>query len=258
MKRTRMMILFVSALSLVLPSIAAAYPNGTPMYVTDAAPFCASCHSAAKAQYMPELPAEAARKETPEFKHYALVKMPAMPSPYAELTVAQKERLIKNAQQIDSRSSVTVSAPPKAKSGQTITVTVKAAGGNGPAIGIMLVDGALRFQSSPISASGWMIVGEPEVRGQGGKIQTEWLDRRLKGLSRAINYVNIEGQAFDPSKEIYPEATVVYTLRAPSQPGVYVIAAAFLYGTENAESAGFFQRPSGRILFSEEVGVKVE
>lgn len=258
MKRTRRTILSISALALILPAVAAAYPNGTPMYVTDAAPFCASCHSAAKAQYMPELPAEAAQRETPEFKHYSLVKMPTMPSPYAELSPAEKEALIKRAKDIDSRASVSVSAPPKAKAGQIITVSVKAAGGNGPVIGLMLVDGALRFQSSPISASGWTIVGEPEVRGQGGKAQTVWLDRRLKSLSRGINYVNIEGQVFDPSKEIYPEATVVYTLRAPVQPGVYVIAAAFLYGTENAGSAGFFQRPSGRILFSEETGVKVE
>ena len=251
--------IFSAALSLMLPAIVWSYPNGTQMYVTDAAPVCASCHSSAKAQYMPELPPEAAKRETPEFKHYSLVRMPLMPSPYAELTAVQKEILIKNAQEIDSRSSVfSISAPAKAKAGQTITVTVKAAGGNGPAIGIMLVDGVLRFQSRPVSASGWQIVGEPEVRGQGGKPQTQWLDRRIKGLSRAINYVNVEEQAFDPSKEIYPEATVVYTLRAPSQPGSYTIAAAFLYGTENAGSAGFFQRPSGRILFSEEAGVKVE
>lgn len=258
MKRTNKLMVFTGVLSLLFPALAGAYPNGTPMYATDAAPFCASCHSSAKAQYMPELPAEAAQRETPEFKHYSLVRMPTMPSPYAELTAEQKERLVKNAQQIDSRSSVSISAPAKAKAGQTITVTVRAAGGNGPAIGIMLVDKALRFQSRPVSASGWTIVGEPEVRGQGGKTQTQWLDRRMKGLSRGLNYVNVEGQAFDPSKEIYPEATVVYTLRAPVQPGSYTIAAAFLYGTENAESAGFFQRPSGRILFSEEAGVKVE
>lgn len=258
MKRQKGMVFLISALSLIVPSAVWAYPNGTPMYVADAAPFCASCHSAVKAQYMPELPPEAAQRETPEFKHYSLVKMSAPPSPYAELSPAHKDALIKRAKEIDARSSVSVSAPSKVKAGQTLTVTVKAVGGNGPVIGVMLVDAALRFQSSPISASGWTIIGDPEVRGQGGKVQTEWLDRRLKGLSRSINYVNISGQTFDPTKEIYPEATVVYTLRAPLQPGVYVIAAAFLYGTENAESAGFFQRPSGRILFSDETAVKVE
>ena len=41
-------------------------------------------------------------------------------------------------------------------------------------------------------------------------------------------------------------------------PGTYSLTAAFLYGTENADKAGFFQRPSGRILFSEEMKVQVE
>ncbi|MBI1910760.1 MAG: hypothetical protein HYS21_02030 [Deltaproteobacteria bacterium] len=240
------------------PSIAFGYPNGTPNYVTDAAPFCASCHSAVKAEYMPELPAAVAAKETPDNKHYGLIRLPSQPSPYIELTDEQKEKLINAAKTIDSNSTVTITAPQKARPGEEIKVTVKVKGGNGPVICVMLVDKPLRFQSRPVSSSGWMITGEPDVRGQDGKVQTLWLDRRAKDLQRNLNYVAIENQRFDMDKNIYPEGTVTYTLKAPNRPGVYSVTAAFLYGTENTDRAGFFQRPSGRILFSNEVGVRVE
>ena len=69
--RRKLLITLVAAL--FTPVLAFGYPNGTGMYVTDTGPFCASCHSAAKAEYMPELEKEAAQKETAEFKHYGLV-----------------------------------------------------------------------------------------------------------------------------------------------------------------------------------------
>lgn len=54
---------------LFMPAAGLAYPNGTPHYVTDTGPFCASCHSMIKAEYAPELPHDAAQKELPEAKH---------------------------------------------------------------------------------------------------------------------------------------------------------------------------------------------
>lgn len=248
----------VFLLALLTPAAAFAYPNGTPMYVTDAAPFCASCHSAVKAEYMPELPADAAKKETVEAKHYGLVRMPYLPSPYTELTQPQKDELIRIARLIDSNSTVTVSAPARVTAGQEVTVTVTAKGGNGPVIGIMLVDKALRFQARPIQSSGWVMSAEPEVRGQDGSLQKSWLDKRIKGTERALSYINIENQSLDADNKKFPEGTVVYKLRAPGAPGAYTLAAAFLYGTENTDKAGFFQRPSGRILFSDEITVTVQ
>ncbi|HEY4706869.1 MAG TPA: hypothetical protein VII64_05360 [Thermodesulfobacteriota bacterium] len=240
------------------PLDALAYPNGTPNYVTDTGPFCASCHSAAKIEYMPEMTADLARGEVAETKHYGAVKAAAPPSPYMELSSKQKEEIIRVARLIDSKSSVSLSAPGRVKAGQDLTVTVQARGGNGPAIGVMLVDRALRFQARPISSSGWHISGPPEVRGQDGKAQTIWIDRRYKGLLRNLNYVMIEEQAFDLEKDILPGASVTFTLKAPSRPGAYTMAAALLYGTENTEKAGFFQRSSGRILFSDELEITVE
>lgn len=243
---------------LLMPCLSHAYPNGTLMYVTDMLPACASCHSAAKAEYMPELPADMARNEMPELKHYGLVRMPSMPSPYLELTEEQKDRIIKEAKAIDANSAATVSAPARAKKGENIKVTVRARGGDGPVIGLMLVDKPLRFQARPVQSDGWMMMDEPVVKGQDGKIQTAWLERRIRGLKRNLNFVLVMDQKFDPGKGVFPSGEVAYTLKAPSVPGTYSLTAAFLYGTENADKAGFFQRPSGRILFSDEMKIEVE
>lgn len=248
--------------SILLPVFVFAYPGGTPLYVTDTGPFCASCHSSVKAEYTPELPAEAAKEQTPEFKHYGLVRSQIPPSPYLELSARQKKDLIKVARYIDKNSSVTLKAPKKVKSGSEIKVTVKAVGGNGPVICVMLVDRALRFQARPVSSDGWTITGEPLVKGQDGQPQTTWLDRRIpseknKGLKRNLNFILIYDQVFDMNKNIFPSAEVTYTLKSPSSPGTYTLTAAFLYGTENSDTAGVFQRPSGRILFSKEHKVTV-
>lgn len=252
MKRAAAVLFYVLA-----PAVAFAYPNGTPHYVTDTGPFCASCHSAAKIEYMSELPPDAAKREVAEAKHYGLVRMADPPSPYIELQDAQKDEIIRVARLIDANSSVTVSAPQTAKAGQEVAITVKARGGNGPVIGIMLVDRASRFQSRPLSSSGWTITGAPEVIGQDGKPQTEWLDKRVEGSDNNLNYISIGRQSFDPEKKIFPEGSVTYRVKAPAAPGVYTVAAAFLYGTENAVNSAFFQRPSGRILFSQEVRIQV-
>jgi len=226
-------------------------------YVTDTGPFCASCHSAAKAEYMPEVPGKYAESETPGQKHYGLVNAMLPPSPYLELSKDQKEAVINEAKLIDRNSSVTIEAPPRAGAGEEIEVTVKATGGNGPVICVMLVDRALRFQARPVSSSGWMIKGEPEVRGRDGKVQSDWLDRRGEGLARNLNFITVTGVEYDPDKKVFPSGQVTWTLRAPTEPGTYTLTAAFLYGTENSETAGYFQRPSGRILFSKEVKVRV-
>lgn len=253
MKRT-----IVFLLAMLAPAGVLAYPNGTPNYVTDTGPFCASCHSTAKVEYMSELPADMARREVADAKHYGLARMSAPPSPYAELNDAQKEELIRIAKLVDSNSSITLSVPQKVKAGQEVSVTVKARGGNGPAIGIMLVDRASRFQARPVSSSGWLITGAPEVIGQDGKPQTGWLDKRGEGTGKNLNYIMIENETFDPDKKLFPEGTVTFKVKAPQAPGVYTMAAAFLYGTENAVNSAFFQRPSGRILFSHEVRVEVQ
>jgi len=251
----RFILLMVLIISLI-PSISKGYPNGTPFYITDMAPFCASCHAQNKVEYTPELPLEFSNREVPEKKHYGMIK--SVPSPYAELTQEQKEAIIKEAEFIDMNSSISLAAPSKVKAGDTITVKIVASGGNGPVIGIMLVDKPLRNQARPIQANGWLIVDEPVVKGQDGKRQKSWLNMRMEGLNKNINYVMIMDQKYVKEKLVFPSAEVTYVLKAPNKPGLYSMSAVLLYGTENTEKAGFFQRPSGRILFSEEIKISVE
>ena len=98
-------------LSISISRISYSYPNGTPFYVTDMAPYCASCHSTAKSTYMPEMPKEFAQREVAKNKHYGFVRSPFPPSPSLELTEQQKGKIIKEDILIDSNSSVTISAP---------------------------------------------------------------------------------------------------------------------------------------------------
>ncbi len=240
----------------LLPTITYGYPNGTPFYVTDIGPFCASCHSQNKVEYTPEFPSEFSNKELPENKHYGMVR--SIPSPYAELTSEQKESIIQEARFIDANTNITLTAPSKVKVGETITVKITAKGGNGPVIGIILVDRPLRNQSRPIQSDGWIIVEEPVIKGQDGKIQKNWLNKRIEGLNKNINYVMILDQKYNKEKSLFPSCEVTYVLKAPNKAGTYSLTACLLYGTENTEKAGFFQRPSGRILFSEEIKIKVE
>jgi len=239
-----------------MPEVSNGYPNGTPFYVTDIGPFCASCHAQSKIDYTPDLPPEFSIREIPGNKHYAFIK--SVPSPYAELTMEQKEAIIKEAKFIDANSSISISAPSRVKAGEIIKVKVIVKGGNGPVIGIALVDRPLRNQARPIQAEGWIIIEEPEIKDQDGKVQRSWLNKRINGLKRNINYVMIMDQKYDKEKNLFPSGEITYTLKAPDKPGIHSLTAALFYGTENTEKAGFFQRPSGRILFSDEMKINVE
>lgn len=247
----------LALLGLALPLLSQAYPNGPTQYVTDMLPACASCHAMRDKSTMPEMPAAFAEGELPEAKHYGMVRAQMPPSPYLELTDEQKGRLIQEAEQIDKDASVRLDAPAEVKRGEKITLTIKARGGNGPTIGLMLVDKPYRYQARPATADGWRIVDAPKVKGQGGKAQSAWLDRRIKGTPRNLSFILVMEQRYAPDKGVVPEGEITYTLTAPDKEGNYTLTAAFLYGTENTRQAGFFQRPSGRILFSEPHKIRV-
>ncbi len=237
-------------LSMALPLSVHAYPNGPGHYVTDMLPACASCHAVRNKSTMPEMPDAFAESELPASKHFGAVRSQQPPSPYLELTEEEKTRIIQEAEQIDQNSSVTISGPTEVKQGTKVTVTIKARGGNGPAIGLMLVDKPYRYQARPVTADGWQIVDEPQVKGQGGKVQMTWLDKRIEGTPRNLGFILVMDQRYDPENDLLPEGEITYTLIAPVKPGDYTLTAAFLYGTEDASHAGVFQRPSGRLMFS--------
>ena len=183
----------------------------------------------------------------PDKKHYAAIL--AGEDNYGKLSEADRSKLLEAIKAVDANSKVTLAASSlKLKRGGAMTVTVNTRGGAGPVVGVMLTDTDLRNEAGPVQGEGFYISRAPEIYGQDGKIQTKWLDGRFPGLSKNLNYVNIQDVKSDPSANSYAECKVVYTMRAPMDPGEYTISAAFLYGTEKSTALGRVQTPDGRVV----------
>ena len=230
-----------------LASRPGAYPGGTPRAVTNAAPYCTSCHSSVNAQQLREMPAEASAGMLPENRHYTAISNGE--DRYQKLEPADRQKLLDAVKAMDANCTVALAASAtKVKPLGTFTVTVTTRGGAGPVVGVMLTDNDLRFQSGPVQCQGFMITKAPDVTGPDGKPQTKFLDGRASELAKNINYVNIEGVQSDPAANTYPTCKVVWTLTAPAQKGEYTVSAAFLYGTEKASPIGRVEGPGGRVL----------
>jgi hypothetical protein len=230
-----------------------AYPGGTPTAVTNAAPYCATCHSSVSAEQLRDQKPEAVATLTIEGRHFAEINRTesggGFPGGYSKLTPEDKAKLIEQIKAVDANSKVTLAlSATSVKANAPLTVTVSTHGGGGPVIGVMLTDTDQRYQSSPVQSEGFVITGLPQVTGADGKPQTKFTDNRLADLGKGINYVNIYDVSSDPVKGTYPDCKVVYSLRAPSAPGDYTISAAFLYGTEKASPLGRRETPDGRVL----------
>ncbi len=249
----------------VWPEASWSYPafERTP-YVSDAAPFCAGCHSSTDMGYHPELSAEAAQKQLFTVKHYQALEKGGRNDRLFD--AEDRQKLLDRAKKVDANSSVTLEAPASAAPGETISITVSTKGGIGPQVGIMLVDEPLRYQARPIQGAGWFIVGPPLVIGPTGP-QTTWLDRRYNKEATNLNFILIYDVVAAPERDIYPTAKVTYKLRAPQDTGEYSITAAFLYGTADPNEMktgkyvsppGGGGAPSGRVQFSKVVKVRVQ
>jgi len=251
------------ALLAVLAGSAAGYPGGPQTNVTDMVPGCASCHSMIKPDYTPEWPAEQSRGELPANKHYKAIE--AGNRAYRLIPEDKRKALLEQVKWVDANSSVSLKAPTSAKPGQPIEVTVETKGGIGPVVGVLLADVPLRFQARPIAADGWYVVGKPVVIGPDGKEQSWWLDKR-GNEKKNLSFVLVQGKA-DLEKKVLPTAKVTWTLRAPVDPGTYMITAAFIYGTEEPDEfktgkheppPGGGVAPSARVVFSDSVTVSVK
>jgi hypothetical protein len=248
-----------------LSGMAAGIPGGTQIIVTDMAPACAICHAVAKADYAPELSPERSAADLPVNKHYKVIE--SADRGYKVLPEDKRKALLEQVKWVDENSSISLNAPTSAKPSQPIEVTVETKGGIGPNVGIMLVDKQLRYQSRPIAADGWYVVGKPTVIGPDAKEQSWWLDKR-PDEKKNLSFVLVQAKA-DPEKKTLPTAKVTWTLRTPIDPGTYTITAAFLYGTEEPDEykTGKLEPPpagsgtsaaSGRIQFSAPVTVTVK
>lgn len=259
--------LAMAALIALTSHFAWAYPGGPLHDVTDAAPYCAGCHSSVGVEQLRELPPEEARKRTVAAAHIDAIK--AGHGPYAKLTPDQRLKLIADVEKVDANAKISLQAPETVKAGEKFTVTVKAQGGSGPVIGIMLLDVDLRDQARAIQGEGFQIDAPPKVIGPDGNSQEQWLSRRYDKLAHNLNFAVVFGVKTDLAADKFATSTVTYDLVAPSTPGKYTICAALAYGTEKASPLGRvdmgghpmplggFAGASGRILFSKVANVEV-
>jgi predicted secreted protein len=227
-------------------SRALAYPGGTPSYVTDVAPYCASCHSSVSEEQLAGVPAPRVLAELAANKHIAKIQTAGAGSPYNGLTDVERQELIAGIQKIDAATRITLSAPATAKAGDVIDVVVEVTGGSAPVLGIALVDANQRWQASPATSAGWQVTGKPVVTGPDGKPQTKFTDGRNPTLRPGTTYVNVDGIMADPLAGKFSTVKVAWKLRAPAQAGPVPLAAVLLYGTEMSSPHGSIEMPQGK------------
>ncbi|MDP6076494.1 MAG: hypothetical protein QF890_16730 [Myxococcota bacterium] len=246
---------------------AGAFPGGTPSYQTDVAPYCAGCHSSRNLEML-EGGHDRAKKETAERKHISLIL--SGQKGYASLTETDRKTLAEQIRAVDEASTVSITAPAQVLAGEVFPVTVQVTGGAGPVVAIALVDRAHRWYARPAASAGWSSAAPPQVTGPDGQLQTAWLEKRPAEDGREISFVNITGVEADAATGRWSSASVVFTLRAPLEPGTLPLAAAYLYGTEKATVLGYttnavgWKEPrgglggaSGRVLFSDVSQIEV-
>jgi hypothetical protein len=247
---------------------AAAYPGGTPEFQTDAAPYCASCHSSANLEMMSGAAPDRAQKELAANKHVALIR--AGEGAYQSLPADERALLAEHVQEVDANTRVKLTAAPKVAINGELRVTVDVRGGAGPVVGVALVDTPQRWLARPATGVGWVIARDPQILGQDFQEQTEWLSKRPLSLGRNLAYVNVTNLRSSAVSNEWASAQVLWTLRAPSRPGKYPLAAVLWYGTEKASPLGIINDPirgkllrggvaghSGRILFSTPLTIEV-
>lgn len=259
MRRSVSMLGILSLITFVVAPLAQGYNGGPLRNVTDLSPTCAGCHSSMQKEQVRVEPEAFAATQLVENKHYK--QLDAGEGPYKDMAPADRQKLLADVKTHDANASVALSAPSSAKPGQEVQVTATVRGGSG-LVGVMLLDTDLRFQSRPVSADGWVIVGAPKIWGADGREQTRWVDSRGPGLKKNLNFVMIFDMMSDIAAKKFPAGKVTWTVRAPQEAGTYGLAVAFIYGSEKASPAGRVERagtvfprggpagPSSHILFS--------
>jgi hypothetical protein len=252
----------------IAPHAAPAYPGGTPSFQTDAAPFCAGCHSSRSPDALAGA-GERAEKETAERKHLAVIL--SGQKGYASLSEADRRVLAEQIRALDTASTVSLKAPTAVKAGETFQVQVSVTGGAGPVVGIALVDRAHRWYARPASSAGWSVVAPPEIQGADGKPRASWLEKRPAEAGRNLSFVNVPGIESNSAAGQWDSAEVFFTLRAPDRPGAYPLSAAYFYGTEKSTVLGYKTNAvgwkevrgglgggSGRVVFTPVQSITVE
>ena len=242
------LISLVGMLSLLEPMVGAGvygYTGGPLRNVTDLAPTCAGCHSSFSKDQLRNEPEAFAASQIKEIKHYKAIEDGA--GPYQPMSPADRQKLLADVKIMDENASMTLNAPTSLRPGQEAQITVSVKGGHG-VVGVFLIDTDLRFQARPIQSDGWIIVGAPKVWGSDGNEQTKWVDSRAPGLKKNLNSVLIFDQKSDLAAKKLAEGKIVWTVKAPQEPGTYTISAAFHFGSERASSVGTVTTPTGQVF----------
>lgn len=238
----------LGVLSIVLAPLAPAahsYSGGPLRNVTDLTPTCAGCHSSFNKEQLRGEPEAFANSQVKENKHYKAIEEGT--GPYQQVSPADRQKLLADIKLMDELASITLSGPTSLRPGQEAQITVTVKGGHG-VVGVLLVDTDHRNQARPLQAEGWAIVGPPKVWGSDGQEQTRWVDGRLPGFKKNLNSAIIFDQKSDLAARKLAEAKVVWTVKAPAEPGTYTVTAAFHFGTEKASSVGTVTTPTGAIF----------
>ena len=244
----RRLLSIVGLMSLLQPIMGAsvyAYSGGPLRNVTDLAPTCASCHSSVNKEQLRNEPEAFAGSQVKENKHYKAIEDGA--GPYQQMLPADRQKLLTDVKLMDELASVTLSAPANLKPGQEAQVTVNVKGGHG-VVGVLLLDTDLRFQARPLQGDGWWIVDAPKIWGSDGKEQTKWVDSRATGLKKNLNSAIIFDQKSDLAAKKLAEGKVVWTVKAPQEPGTYTVAVVFHFGTEKWSPVGTVTTPTGQVM----------
>ena len=242
------LISLVGVLSLLEPMVGAGvygYAGGPLRNVTDLAPTCAGCHSSFSKDQLRNEPEAFATSQIKENKHHKAIEDGS--GPYQPMAPADRQKLLADVKVMDENASMTLNAPTSLRPGQEAQITVSVKGGHG-VVGVFLVDADLRFQARPLQGDGWVIVGAPKVWGSDGNEQTKWVDSRAPGLKKNLNSVLIFDQKSDLAAKKLAEGKVVWTVKAPQEPGTYTISAAFHFGSERASSVGTVTTPTGQVF----------
>lgn len=221
------------------------YSGGPVRNVTDLAPTCAGCHSSFSKDQLRNEPEAFATSQIKENKHYKAIEDGA--GPYQQMSSADRQKLLADVKWMDENASIALHAPTSLRPGQEAQVTVSVKGGSG-VVGVFLVDTDLRFQARPLQGDGWLVVGAPKIWGSDGQEQTKWVDGRAPGLRKNLNSALIFGQKTDLAAKKLAEGKVVWTVKAPQEPGTYSICAVFHFGSERASSVGTVTTPTGQVF----------
>src|SRR5439155_13033888 len=248
MTRVKRLVSIVGLVTLLEPMVGAAvdgYAGGPLRSVTDLAPTCAGCHSSFSKDQLRNEPEAFAASQIKETKHYKAIEEGT--GPYKEMAPADRQKLLADVKLMDENASATLNAPTSLRPGQEAQVTVSVKGGSG-VVGVFLVDTDLRFQARPLQGDGWVIVGSPKIWGGDRKEQTKWLDSRAPGLHKNLNSAIIFDQKSDIASKKVAEGKVVWTVKAPQEPGTYSITAAFHFGAEKWSPVGTVTTPTGQVM----------